>query len=155
MYLFYSHRLFHLKWFDAIREYCTYFIPFFIWWWSNLVTSQSQELFMRRKKKQIYYCLVKGNWLVRFYCYKNKVEYFIKLVWHKQVPLKVSIVRGVCWKTGYQLKSISKGAALFRSQTLAAFRGAVMMSRHPICSFIVMFLVRFGSISDLGLVCLV
>jgi len=56
--------------------------------------------------------------------------------------------------TYYQLNSTFKGVVFFRARPLRAFTGAALMSRHPICFFIVMFFVLYGSISGLGLACL-
>jgi len=64
---------------------------------------------------------------------------------------KYPLLRGGFCRIGYQLKSIFNGAVLLRSQTLGACRGAGKRRPHPICSFIVTFLVPSGSIFDLGL----
>jgi len=52
---------------------------------------------------------------------------------------------GVCWRADYLRNLIFKGVVYSRPQILGVFRGAVLMSRHPICCFIVRFLVLYGS----------
>jgi len=63
---------------------------------------------------------------------------------------RLPLSSGVCWRTDYQLESTFRGVVFFRPRTLCVYQDAAMLSRHPICFFIVTFLVLYGSISGVG-----
>jgi len=74
------------------------------------------------------------------------------LVWHKQVPLKVSIVAWRLLKDRLPKGATFIGAALYRSREIRVCLAAVTWSQRPICSSIVMYSGRYGSMSGRGLV---
>jgi len=73
-----------------------------------------------------------------------------ELVWHKQVPLKVSIVDD-CWRTGYRLKLTCRGVAPYRLRPTLVYQDAEWLSRYLTCFYIAMSLVLYDTISGLGL----
>ena len=76
------------------------------------------------------------------------------LVWHKQVPLKVSIVAWRLPKDRLPTKLNLQRRGILQAAALYAFWGAAMMSLQHICSFIALFLARYGSIVGRGLACM-
>lgn len=98
---------------------------------------------------------VRGTYQILTALVSSTIDATRELVWHKQVPMKVSIVAWRLLKTGCRLDVTSIGATFLRSREIFVCQGAVMRSQRPICFSIVMFSGRYGSISGLGLVCLV
>jgi len=77
------------------------------------------------------------------------------LVWHKHVPLKVSILAWRLLRDRLPTKKIFSGVVFYNKRPYSVSRDAEMKKQLLMCSFIAIFLVLYGNICGIGLVILV